>query len=70
MFEYMTMNMTMLHGLGMLVFWIIIFYLILTVFSKDKTEIKEDPLDILKKRSVKGEITREEYENLKEAILK
>lgn len=70
MFEYMNMNMTMFHGLGMLVFWIIIFYLIFTVFSKDKNEIKEEPLDILKKRLVKGEINREEYENLKEAILK
>jgi putative membrane protein len=60
----------MFHGLGMLVFWIIIFYLILTIFSKDKNEIKEEPLDILKKRLVKGEINREEYENLKEAILK
>jgi uncharacterized membrane protein len=59
----------MFHGLGMLVFWIIIFYLIVSITLKEKNEIREEPLDILKKRLVKGEIDRKEYESLKESIL-
>lgn len=43
------MNMTMFHGVGMLIFWLIIFFLIFSIFSKDKDETKETPLDILKK---------------------
>lgn len=70
MFDYMNMNMTMFHGMGMLIFWIIVFYLIFSIFSKEKEEKRETPLDILKKRLAKGDISREEYENLKEYILK
>jgi len=69
MFDYMNMNMTMFHGFGMLIFWIIIFFLIFNIFLKDKKISMEKPLDILKKRLAKGEITKEEYENLKESIL-
>lgn len=67
MFEYM--NMTMFHGVGMLVFWLIIFFLIFSIFSKDKDETKETPLDILKKRLAKGEISKEEYSSLKDSLL-
>ncbi len=69
MFEYMNMNMTMFHGVGMLVFWLIIFFLIFSIFSKDKDETKETPLDILKKRLAKGEISKEEYSSLKDSLL-
>ena len=69
MFEYMNMNMTMFHGLGMLIFWIIVFFLIFSAFSKDKENEKETPLDILKKRLVKGEISKEEYISLKDSLL-
>jgi len=69
MFDYMNMNMTMFHGFGMLIFWIIIFFLIFNIFLKDKKISMEKPLDILKKRLAKGEITKEEYVNLKESIL-
>lgn len=69
MFDYMNMNMTMFHGLGMLVFWFIVFFLIFSFFSKDKDETKETPLDILKKRLAKGEISIEEYSSLKDSLL-
>ncbi len=69
MFEYMNMNMTMFHGLGMLIFWIIVFFLILSIFEKDKEDKKETPLDILKKRLARGEISKEEYNNLKDSLL-
>lgn len=70
MFDYMNMNMTMFHGMGMLVFWIIIFYLIFSIFSKEKEVRRETPIDILKKRLAKGDISKEEYESLKESILR
>jgi len=70
MFEYMNMNMTMFHGLGMLVFWIIVFFLILSIFEKDKEDKKETPLDILKKRLARGEISKEEYTSLKDSLLR
>ncbi|WP_156981722.1 SHOCT domain-containing protein [Poseidonibacter parvus] len=69
MFEYMNMNMTMFHGIGMLIFWIIVFFLIFSIFSKDKENSRETPLDILKKRLAKGEISREEYSKLKDSLL-
>lgn len=70
MFEYMNMNMTMFHGLGMLIFWLIIFFLIFSLFLKDKEEKKETPLDILKKRLARGEISVDEYNELKDSLLK
>lgn len=70
MFEYMNMNMTMFHGLGMLIFWLIIFFLIFSLFFKDKEEKKETPLDILKKRLARGEISVDEYNELKDSLLK
>ena len=69
MFEYMNMNMTIFHGIGMLIFWIIVFFLIFSIFSKDKENSRETPLDILKKRLAKGEISREEYSKLKDSLL-
>jgi putative membrane protein len=70
MFEYMNMNMTIFHGLGMLIFWSIIFYLLFSISSKETEEDKETPLDILKKRLVKGDISKEEYINLKDFLQK
>ncbi|MGB1226265.1 MAG: hypothetical protein ACPG9K_00125 [Poseidonibacter sp.] len=70
MFEYMNMNMTIFDGLGMLIFWSIIFYLLFSISSKETEEDKETPLDILKKRLVKGDISKEEYINLKDFLQK
>ncbi len=69
MFEYMNMNMTLFHGLGMLIFWIIVFFLIFSIFEKNKENIKETPLEILKKRLARGEISKEEYTSLKDSLL-
>lgn len=68
MYEYMNMNMTFFHGIGMIVFWAIIFFLIVSVLSKNSTNSKDDALDILKKRLAKGEISKEEFNSLKELI--
>ncbi|TLP39253.1 SHOCT domain-containing protein [Arcobacter arenosus] len=70
MYGYMNMNMTMFHGLGMLIFWFIVFFLIFSFFSKDKEKKEETPLNILKKRLAKGEISKEEYDELKKTLSK
>lgn len=67
MFSYMDTNMTMFHGLGMFIFWIILLYLLFAIFSKNKKH-KETALDILKKRLANGEISKEEYESIKKTI--
>lgn len=46
-----------------------IVYLIQAVARGPKKEDKETPIDILKKRYAKGEITKEEYDRMKEDLL-
>ena len=36
--------------------------------SSEKTELKQSPLDVLKRRYVRGDITREQYEVIKRDI--
>ena len=69
MFGYMDMNMTLFHGFSMFIFWLVLFFIIFSLFNKkDSTEKKESALDILKKRLAKSEISKEEYEKLKKTI--
>lgn len=64
-------------GLGwllMVIFWILIVlggvYLIKLIVGGAKTMEKEDtPLDILKKRYARGEITKDEFEEKKKDII-
>ena len=58
------------------IFWIVIIIAIIWVVtqitSKNQqanSNIKESPLDILKKRYAKGEITKEQYEEMKKDLL-
>lgn len=67
MMHYMNMNMTIFHGFGMLVFWIIFIYLIFSVFKLNSKPKNETALDILKKRLARGEITIEQFDNLKQS---
>lgn len=69
MFGYIDMNMTMFHGLAMFIFWIIIFFLIFSFFNKEEKN-ENSALDILKKRFSKGEITKEQYEEMKKLLIK
>ncbi|RXJ76967.1 electron transporter RnfE [Arcobacter sp. F155] len=67
MFDYMHMNMTMFHGFWMFIFWLFIFYVLISLLKKDKKD-KDSAIDILKKRLAKGEITKEEYEEIKKTL--
>lgn len=68
MYEYMNMQMNFSHGLIMLVFWSILIYLVLSLIpNNSKNDISS--LDILKKRLANGEITKEQYADLKKTII-
>ncbi len=58
----------------MIIFWGLVIlgivYLIQVVSKGTKKEDTETPLDILKKRYAKGEITKEEYERMKDDLTK
>ena len=48
---------------------LLIYYILRTSQTKDSRDLRsETPLDILKKRYAKGEITREEFEMMKKDI--
>lgn len=66
-------HMNMFHGMGIL-FWFVMFIIIvmmvLSFFKKSDYVIKKDSaLDILKNRYAKGEITKEEFDQIKKDIV-
>ncbi len=69
MWEYMNMNMTLYHGLFMLFFWILLFFIIKESFFAHKN-IEQSTLDILKMRFSKGEISLQQYNEIKNTIYK
>jgi putative membrane protein len=59
----------------MIIFWVLVFlgvvYFVQAATKRGKGRgLKEMPLDILKKRYAKGEITKEEFERMKDDIMK
>ncbi len=58
----------------MVLFWALvilgIMYIVQTISRRPGQGPEEKPLDILKKRYAKGEITKEEFERMKDDLLK
>ena len=61
-------------GIGMIIFWIIVIILIVVLVkfiatqSSGRTERKETPIEIIKRRYASGEIDKEEYEQKKKDL--
>ena len=61
-------------GVAMIIFWIIIIILIVVLVkfiatqSSVRTERKETPIEIIKRRYASGEIDKEEYEQKKKDL--
>ncbi|MDF9799164.1 putative membrane protein [Catalinimonas alkaloidigena] len=64
------------HYWGMhIIWWVIWVIFIIWIFATPwdipgQRTIKETPLDLLKKRYAKGEISKEEYEDIKKTLQK
>ncbi|UUV18928.1 SHOCT domain-containing protein [Fusobacteria bacterium ZRK30] len=64
------------HGIFMFIFWILIVVSIVSIFRKFsfgrvgsfRGNKDENCMEILKKRYVNGEITREEYQDIKQKL--
>jgi putative membrane protein len=69
-------SMFMGGGIFMFIFWILIAVVIISMFSgrftgnsfKSGVDRKETPMDILKKRYARGEITESEYKDMKDKL--
>lgn len=66
------MNNWNMYGFGW-IFWLVIialvvWFVISILSTKNKNTHDESPLEILKKRFARGEITREEFEEKKKAL--
>lgn len=60
------------NWLSMLFFWILVIFVIFTIVRNTNPNIKangtKSPLDILKERYAKGEITKKDFEDLKKEL--
>ncbi|RXK01177.1 hypothetical protein CRU98_01635 [Arcobacter sp. CECT 8986] len=66
---YGYVNMPMFPGFFMFIFCLMLMGFLFFYFSKkENTKGSETALDILKKRLAKGEITLQEYEELKKTV--
>lgn len=52
----------------MILFWVIVIFLVVALVKKASSGEKETAKEILKKRYARGEISKEEFERLKEDI--
>ncbi len=66
MFEHMNTSMTLMHGTGMMFFWLIVILVLFLLFFNNRTTDKSSI--ILRERFAKGEITKEEYDGLKNSL--
>lgn len=69
MMYYMNSNMTVFHGFAMLVFWGVIILVLYSIFKSNNKANEVSAIDILKKRLARGEIKKEEFEELKRSCI-
>lgn len=62
-------------GIGMLVFWVVIIALVIWVVKRfthtpgdTRSDLRDSPLDILKRRYARGDISKEDYERMKDEL--
>ncbi len=55
-------------GIFMILFWALVVYFAIKVFSQNEPNDKGRAMEILKERYVKGEITKEQFEAMKKDI--
>lgn len=66
MYDYMQMNMSFSHVMAMLLFWGVIISLLYFLFCKNCSN--NEAINILKKRFARGEISKAEFDKLKEVL--
>lgn len=59
-----------MYGFGILniLFWAVIIYVFVMIFKSSAHHQKKDPIQILKERYAKGEITKEQFESMKKDL--
>lgn len=63
-----------LFGMGMMLFWLVVVGLGVWAFrrsfgsSSDSTEANDTPINILRTRLARGEITKEQFEELQDSL--
>lgn len=61
-------------GLVMIIFWVgvisLIVWLFMSLFQKSQQTETDSPLEILRSRYAKGEITKQQFENMKKDVIK
>jgi len=70
--HHFDMNNWNMHGFGW-IFWLVViallvWFLVSFISTKNKNTPNESPLEILKKRFARGEITKQEFEEKKKAL--
>jgi len=58
----------MFGGFGMLFFWVLLIVVIVLLVRGRPAQERQSPLDILKERFARGEISKEEYEERRKVL--
>ena len=72
MYYYNGFYPSSMFGFGpilMIVFWVVLIYIVISIFrNSGHFHGKNNAMDILKERYVKGEITKEQFESMKKDL--
>ncbi len=62
-------QMGLFGSIVIILFWLLFIGLIVWLVRQNREEVKESSVEVLKKRYVEGEITKEQYKVMKKDIL-